>query len=100
MSELNIVVYHQLTQKEAGERIKGLLTQIKRDYGDNIKDLNENWSENSCRFSFTTMGSSITGTLDILSDEVHINGNLPFAASFFKGKIEETIRKKAAELLT
>ena len=100
MSKLNIVVSHQLTQKEAGERIQGLLTQMKRDYGDNIKDLNENWSENSCRFSFTVMGSAITGTLDILSDEVHINGDLPFAASFFKGKIEETIREKATDLLS
>ena len=99
MSKLNIIVPHKLSREEATKRIKGLLGQMKREYGDSVKDLREDWSENSCRFSFSVMGSSISGTLDILSDEVRINGDLPFAASFFKSKIEETIREKAAELL-
>lgn len=99
MPKLNISVPHKLSREEAAERIKGLLSQMKSEYGDNIKDLNEDWRGDSCRFSFSVMGSSITGTLDILSDEVHINGDLPFAASFFKGKIEETIREKASDLL-
>ena len=99
MSKLNISVSHQLTRDEAAGRIKGLLGQMKEEYGENVKDLKEDWSGDSCRFSFSVMGSSISGTLDILSDKVQINGNLPFAASLFKGKIEETIREKASELL-
>ena len=99
MSKLNISVPHKLSREEATQRIKGLLSQMKREYGDSIKDLDEDWSGDFCRFRFSIMGSSITGTLDILSDEVRIDGDLPFAASFFKGKIEETIREKASDLL-
>ena len=99
MSKLDISVPHQLSREKAAARIKGLLGQMKREYGDNIKDLQEDWSGDSCRFSFSVMGSNIRGTLDILSDEVQIRGDLPFAASFFKSKIEETIKEKAAELL-
>ena len=99
MPKLDICVSHQLTRDEAAGRIKGLLGQMKEEYGENVKDLKEDWSRDSCRFSFSVMGSSISGTLDILSDKVQINGNLPFAASLFKGKIEETIREKASELL-
>lgn len=100
MSSLNISVSHDLTIEEASKRIKGLLTQMKREYGDSIKDLSEDWRGNSCWFSFSVMGSSITGTLDILSYEVQIKGDLPFAASLFKGKIEDTIRERATNLLS
>ncbi len=100
MSKLDIRIPHQLSREEAGGRIKGLLSQMKREYGENVKDLREDWSENSCRFSFSVMGSAITGTLDILNDEVRITGDLPFAASLFKGKIEDTIREKAQDLLS
>ncbi|MEN8155171.1 MAG: polyhydroxyalkanoic acid system family protein [Acidobacteriota bacterium] len=99
MSNLNIRVSHKLTQDVAAERIKGLLNQLKREYGDQIKDLSEDWNGNSCRFSFSVMGSSISGTLDVLNDEVLIKGDLPFAARLFKGRIEETIRAKAEDLL-
>lgn len=100
MTNLNISVPHDLSREEAVARIKGLLSQMKREYGDSIKDLSEDWRENSCWFRFSVKGSSITGTLDIMSDEVQIKGDLPFAASFFKGKIEETIREKAENLLS
>ncbi|MEN8153911.1 MAG: polyhydroxyalkanoic acid system family protein [Acidobacteriota bacterium] len=100
MPELDISIPHQLRQDEAAERIKGLLGQMKKDYGESIQDLNEEWSGNSCRFGFSVMGSEISGTLDILNDEVRIKGGLPFTAGLFKGKIEKTIREKAAELLS
>ena len=99
MSKLDIRVPHKLTRDEAAGRIKGLLGQMKREYGDNIKDLHEDWSGEFCRFSFSVMGSAIRGTLDILSDEVQIRGDLPFAASFFKSKIEDTIIERATDLL-
>jgi len=99
MPKLDIVVSHKLTRDEAVARIKGLLGRIKEDYRDSIKDLNENWDDHSCLFRFSVMGSSVSGTLDILSDEVHMTGDLPFAASLFKGKIEATIREKAIQLL-
>jgi len=100
MSKLDIHIHHRLTIEEASRRIRELLGQMKREFGDHITDLNENWNADSCQFSFTVMGSAINGTLDILSDEVQIKSDLPFAASLFKGRIEESIREKAAELLS
>ncbi len=99
MSKLDIRVPHHLSKDEAAGRIKGLLGKMKLEYGDNIKDLEEDWRGDSCFFRFSVMGSAIRGTLDILSDEVQIRGDLPFAASLFKGKIEQTIHEKAGELL-
>jgi len=99
MPKLDIVVSHKLSREEATARIEGLLGRLKEEYRDTIKNLNENWENNSCLFSFSVMGSAVSGTLDILSDEVYMTGDLPFAASLFKGKIETMIREKATELL-
>ncbi len=99
MPKLDVSVSHRLSREEAAGRIKRLLGQMKEQYGENVKDLEEDWSRDSCRFSFSVMGSRITGYLDILNTEVRISGDLPFAASLFKGKIEETIKEKAEELL-
>lgn len=99
MPKLNISVQHRLAQEEALNRIKGLLGQVKNQFADKITDLRENWNGNTGTFSFSAMGFSVSGTLTVKPSEVELNGNLPFAASFFRGKIESTIRERASTLL-
>jgi len=36
----------------------------------------------------------------VKENKVSINGQLPFALSFFKGKISQAIKEKASELLS
>ena len=99
MSKLNITVPHKLSQDEALRRIKTLLGEIKTQFADKIKDMNEQWNGNTGTFSFSAMGFSVSGKLVVNSNEVELSGNLPFAAIFLKGKIELTIRERAESLL-
>lgn len=99
MARLNMSVPHQLSQEEAMRRIKGLLNKVKSEHSDKISDLQEEWTDNVGRFSFSAMGFSVSGTLAVTPADIQFSGDLPFAASFFKGKIETTIRDRATELL-
>ncbi len=99
MAKLNMVVPHKLSQDEALRRIKTLLGEVKTQFVDKIKDLNEQWNGNIGTFSFSAMGFSVSGKLLVNSNEVELFGNLPFAAIFFKGKIESTIWERAESLL-
>lgn len=99
MPSLDMTIPHDLEKDEALMRIKRMLVQLKQEKGDMIEDLREDWDENSCKFSFVVMGSSISGTFENGDNEVRISADLPFAASLFKGKIESVIREKAEELL-
>lgn len=99
MPKLNMSVPHRLPQDEALNRIKRLLGQVKQQYADKISDLREDWEDNIGTFSFSAMGFSVLGTLNVTPSAVELTGNLPFAAGLFKGKIEQTIRERAAELL-
>ena len=95
MPKLNIKVPHQLTQEEALRRTRTLLENVKNQYSEKISDVREEWEGNLCQFSFSAMGFSTSGTLTVKPSEIEISGNLPFAAAFFKGKIEATIRERA-----
>ena len=99
MPKLNMAVSHRLTQDEAVFRIKALLGEVKKEHADKISNLREEWNGNTGTFSFSAMGFSVSGTLIVKPSEVELSGSLPFAASFFKGKIESTLRERAETLL-
>ena len=45
------------------------------------------------------MGFNVKGHVTVRADAVEINGDLPFAATMFKGQIEAMIRDRATKLL-
>lgn len=99
MANFNMSVPHHLPQDEALDRIKNLLGEAKRDHGDKISDLTENWNGNTGTFSFKAMGFAVSGTLTVQPTTIDIDADLPFAASMFKGTIKSLINQKAGELL-
>ena len=99
MTRLQMSVPHTLSQQEAIDRIKALLQNVKIEHSDKVSDLREEWTGNVGQLSGSAMGFSVSGTVVVTPTHVEISGNLPFAASFFKSKIESTIRDRATELL-
>ena len=99
MANFQMSVQHKLTQEEAMNRIKNLLSEVKSQYAGSIDKLHEEWNGNSNTFNFTAIGFSVSGVLTVLPAEITLACDLPFAASLFKGKIESAIRDKAESLL-
>ena len=99
MAKLNMLISHKLSQDEALRRIKTLLGEVKNQFADKVSELCEEWNGNTGNFSFSAMGFFVSGILTVKTSEVELSGTLPFAASFFKGKIESTIRERAEKLL-
>ncbi|MBS1533205.1 MAG: polyhydroxyalkanoic acid system family protein [Bacteroidetes bacterium] len=100
MPTLEMTIPHNLPQQEALQRIKNLLSETKREHGDKIQNLEENWNGNEGNFSFKAMGYDISGTLTVNPSSVELNGKIPFAVSLFKGTITKMINEKAAQLLS
>ena len=99
MPSLEMSIPHKLTREEARRRIQDLLPKMKNDYGDQIKNLHEEWNGDTGSFSFSVMGFAVSGTLTVKDASVDLDGSLPFAATFFKGKIKSVIEEKAHEVL-
>lgn len=100
MPKSNITVDHSLGKDEALNRLKGMLDQVKQSYGNQVTDLQENWSDNGGNFSFKAMGMKISGDLLVTDRQVSIDAEFPWAAKPFQGTIETTIRERAERLLS
>lgn len=99
MPKLNIVVPHRLSEDEALGRIKGLLGELKREHAGAFTDLDETWTDTGGRFSMKAMGMSVAGELTVAPGQVVMNGDLPLAATPFKGRIEQMVRERMERLL-
>jgi hypothetical protein len=99
MPSVNITTPHALGAEEATARLKSLFEKLKERHGDKVSNLEESWSDNKLDYSFSTYGFNIKGDIAVEPDQVKVNGNLPFAAMMFKGKIEQTVREEMEKLL-
>ena len=92
MPQFATEVPHQLGQAGAVEKLKGFLDQVRERYAKEISEIEGNWSDNVLSYTLTTFGIKIDGTLTVEEESVKMEGNLPFAAMMFKGKISNSIR--------
>jgi hypothetical protein len=99
MPSLKINFPHQLGQPEAVARLKNLLTRVKDKYQDQVSDLKESWNDNTLTFSFSTYGFQVAGDVIVQPTEVQLDGQIPFAAMMFKGKIESALRDQLTKEL-
>lgn len=85
-------VPHTLGKDAALDKLKGFLAQVKERYPREISEIHGDWADNILTYSLTTFGIKVDGTLVVEDDVVKMEGNLPFAAMMFKGKISDSIR--------
>ena len=95
MPSFKTEVTHKQGKEQAVEKLRSFLDGVAEQYKDQVSKLDGNWSDNVLDFSLTTFGFSITGKLTVEDETAQLEGQLPFAALAFRGKIEKGI---AAEL--
>ncbi len=99
MPKTQIKVPHTLGQAEALNRLHGMLASVKENYGSQVSDLQENWTDNGGTFSFKAMGFKISGELTVNDSDVLVDAEFPWAAKPFQSTIETAIRERAERLL-
>ncbi len=91
MPAFNAEVPHTIGQEDATKRLKRFLDLVAEHYKDQVSALEGNWVDNVLQFSLTTYGFTISGDLVVEEEIVKLDGQLPFAAVPFKGKIQQSI---------
>ncbi len=99
MAGFSTSVSHRLGREEALKRMQSFLQQVQIQQANVLKDMRGEWQNNTLTFAFQAMGMAIDGTMRVEENEVVTAGQLPFAASFFRGKIEQTIRDEMGRVL-
>lgn len=99
MPSFSTAVPNPLGKDRARSAVEGLLTRVKEKYGEQVSALDQSWEGDTLRFSMTTYGFKISGNLVVQDEQVKVEGDLPFAAAMFKGKIEGSIHDELEKCL-
>ena len=91
MPSFQVEVPHQLGQQPAIDRLKTFVEKVQERYKDQVSKVDGQWVANALNFALTTYGFNISGSLTVEDNSVLLQGQLPFAALPFRGKIEQTI---------
>jgi hypothetical protein len=94
-----VAVPHALGHEAALVRVHQFLGEMRLKHADKLSDVRGDWTENRLDFRFIASALTIQGTLVVGNDAVEVFGPLPLAATFFRGKIEQTIRQELEQLL-
>ena len=100
MPKMSLSVPHALDQEQAVERLKKFIPRVREHYQGQVKNIEETWEGNMLTFGFTTLGVQIKGNITVEEAEAKFEGDLPFAAMMFKGRIEKSIRDDLTKLLS
>jgi putative polyhydroxyalkanoic acid system protein len=100
MPKFNVTVPHMLSQQEATERLNRFADILRDKFKDSVSDLNQSWEGNALAFRFKTFGFPLSGKVTVGDKNLVVDGDLPFTAMMFKGKIESSIREQLERLMT
>lgn len=99
MPAFHTEVPHSLGKEQATEKLKKFLEQVSERYKDQVSAIGGEWEENKLKFSLTTFGFTISGDLTVEEEVAVLDGQLPFAAMAFKGKVEQGIKAELEKAL-
>jgi putative polyhydroxyalkanoate system protein len=92
-------VPHTLTQPEARSRLERFADVLQQKFQNQVSELQQSWDGDTLRFGFKTYGIPLTGGITVGESDLAVDGDLPFAAMMFRGKIESSIREELERLV-
>ncbi|HWK08141.1 MAG TPA: polyhydroxyalkanoic acid system family protein [Puia sp.] len=97
---MNIKIQHTHTREEARRRVTTLINKLKRQYGDQIQNLNEEWTDYTGTIEGSAKGYSLSGTIDVKEDVLDIDLKLPFLLQVFGNKIRSVVEEQVKKELS
>lgn len=100
MPKFNVTVPHTLSKEEATDRLNRFADVLREKFKDSVSNLEQKWEGDTLVFGFKTFGVPLQGRINVGDDALKVDGDLPFTAMMFKGKIESSIREQLERLMT
>ncbi len=99
MPKFGFSVPHQLTKDEARSRLERFAEMLQTKFQGKISDLNQSWEGDTLKFGFKTYGIHLQGGIAVTDQELKLDGELPFAAMMFRGKIESDFKEQLERIV-
>lgn len=96
---MEILVRHNLGLEQAKKRLQNLADEMKKKYGDQLKNYSEQWHDNIVDVAFKVMGFNIKGKMEISDDKVVMQGKVPMMLKTFEAQVRDQIYATLSDLL-
>lgn len=99
MPNLTVTIPHQLGRDEARRRIDEQATRLQSQHGGMLQRVEQRWEGDTMHFLLAAVGQSVTGTLRVAEQEVHLEVALPWMLAMLAGAVKAQIEKQGRDLL-
>ena len=96
---ITLTIPHRLTQDEARRRLQTGITDLKAKHAGSFAQVAESWNGNQMSFRLSAMGQAITGRVDVQSDKVKLDIDLPWLLAAFAEKLRPRIEQEGRRML-
>jgi hypothetical protein len=97
MPKVSVAIPHQHDPDEVVRRAQPYIEKMIEDFEG--EDLSFQWAGRQGNFTFTSLMFKIKGDVQVTSEAIRVDIDLPFAAMIFKDKIEKAIHKNLTRAL-
>jgi len=89
------------TKEIAYEKLSTLLTELQKQYANEISNVATSWNNKKDRmdFIFDVRGFTLRGNMNVTDSLVIIEGKIPLLVRPFQGQAERRIKEKLEEIL-
>ena len=96
---VKVDIPHKLTREAARARIEGGFSSLRQDMLGGMVKFEDKWEGDHLDFRARVMGQTVTGRLDVLDDNVHVEIDLPGFLAAIAGKLKGRLQKEGTLLL-
>ena len=97
MPVVSVSIPHSYSPDDVKERAEPYIEKMVDDFEGH--DLDLEWDGHKADFSFKSLAFKITGHVEISTEDITVNVDLPIMAMIFKDKVEKAIHKNLTRAL-
>lgn len=96
---IDVSIPHRLGKADAKARLQAGTQQLRSQFGAQLAQVNETWVNDHADFSFTVMGQSLTGRLDVEEAAIKVSVDVPWMLAILADKVKGKIETEGRKLL-
>jgi putative polyhydroxyalkanoate system protein len=96
---VKVSIPHRLSREEARQRLETGFTDLRKQYGANIAQMDDRWTGDHMDLRASAFGQSITGRLDVRDTSVDVEVDLPWLFAMLADKIKGQVVQAGQKLL-
>jgi hypothetical protein len=94
-----VTIPHRLGKEEAVRRLQGGLGRMRASFGNAVRPIQETWNGDHLDFSWSILGQTASGSLDVADDHVRVEITLPWLLARLADKAKGVLQKQGQLLL-